>query len=268
MFKSFLFDFFFWLQVLPDNEYNHFLKLFIAVRLCSSNTYKQYHFLASKLFNLYVKEYEYIYGRNAIGSNVHNLIHVVEDMQFCNVGNLIDISTYKFENTLRLIGLRMKHSNRPLEQVVCRLIEKDKVQSDFKFNVMQSTHFTPNFFREFKHENRLLYKKIEIKPGVILSNGKSNCNDAWFMTTTDDIVKFEYADKCSELLYGFKIKEKNAFFEHPVKSTKIGIYQCSEQLESTLKSFSIDNIQAKMMRISYKTEIIFIPLAHSLDSFQ
>lgn len=253
------------LQVLPDDEYMHFLKLFIAVRLCSSKVYKPYQSIASKLFHFYVKEYELLYGRNSIGSNVHNLIHVVDDMQSCDAGNLMDISTYKFENALRLIGLQMKHSNRPLEQVVCRSIEKDKVQSNFKCDALQTTQFTPNFCREFLHETRLLHKKIEIRPGFVLFHGKNNCNDAWFMTTSKDIVKFEYADKNLRLLYGFKVKEKEEFFESPIKSTEIHIYQCPDELESNLKSFSIHCVQAKMMRISYKTKLIFIPLAHTFD---
>lgn len=236
------------------------------MRLCSSKIYKHYRPIASKLFNIYVKEYVTIYGQNSISSNVHNLIHVVEDLQSCGADTLMEISTYKYENALRMIGLQMKHTNRPLEQVICRSIERDKIQSDSKFDTIQSIQFRPNFLREFKLGTDLFYKKIAIKPGVVLSNGRKSCNDAWFMTTLKEIVKFEYANKGSELLYGYKIKEKRAFFSSPLNSMKIDIYQCPNKLEDNLEAFSINCIQAKMMRISYnKDDLVFIPLVHSLD---
>lgn len=248
------------MQILPDEEYNHFLKLFVAVRLCSSNVYKPYRSIAAKLFKLYVEEYAKIYGEQSIGSNVHNLIHICEDMESSNVGNLMDISTYKYENSLRLLGLQFKHSNRPLEQVVCRSIEKSQMKFD---PIIQSVSFVPNFFRPFKQQNRLLYKKVEVKPGLILSNGKNNCNDSWFLTKSKDIIKFEWTDMNS--IYGFKIKHKESFFENPIDSMRIDIYKCLDELETVIEAFDFDHIQAKMMRLSYENQLVFIPLLHSLD---
>lgn len=146
------------LKVLPEVEYNHFLILSVAVRICSCNKYKAYIPIASKLFKIYIETYINIYGRHSISSNVHNLIHISEDMQRCDVGNLMEISTYKFENCLRLLSLKLKHTNLPLEQVARRIIEKENLDNLLeKTCILDSEQFKPKTFYESRHENRSVF---------------------------------------------------------------------------------------------------------------
>lgn len=214
--------------MLPEVEYKHFLVLFVAVRLCSCDVYKSHLSIASKLFNLYVQQYATIYGRHTISSNVHNLIHVSQDLLYCNTGNLMNISTYKFENTLRLLSLKLKHTNRPLEQVVCRLTEQKELQiSKTSFINYSSVHepFGVKGFCETRHQNQpiSIFKKILISKDVILSSRRDK--DSWFMTKSKDIFKFKFAlkDVCFKI-YGQKIKQKGPFFINPITSTKLDIY--------------------------------------------
>lgn len=104
-------------NLLDEKEYAHFVTLFCAVQICSCEVYIQYQTLAETCFKSYIKNYGTLYGDHSIGSNVHNLEHVVEDMQRNKVGNLIEISTYKYENSLRMLGLQLKHGRLPLEQI-------------------------------------------------------------------------------------------------------------------------------------------------------
>lgn len=249
-------------QVLPDHEYNHFLLLFTAVRICSCNIYTKYYSLASKMFEMYVEQYKLIYGYHTIGSNVHNLIHIVQDLINCNANNLINISTYKFENALRLLGLKLKHTNRPLEQVVCRLIEQNHHKSNFQ-NRIEPTEFKPKVFYGLKLENVEVYKKIEIAPNLFFSSKKSN--NSWFLTKKKEIVKFEYAGRRNFKLYGKVVQEKRPFFNNPITSTKLDIYASDIQLENNVKGFNVESIAAKMICLSYQNEFVFIPLLHSLE---
>lgn len=155
---------------MPEREYKHFLMLFVAVRICSCRIYTKYFGIASKLFKMYVEEYESIHGRHNIGSNIHNLVHIIEDMENCNVGNLIDISTYKFENALRILGLKLKHTNRPLEQIVCRIVEENNLKSNSQVQEIRSTQFEPTVSYRFNLGDRNVFKKIEIAPNVFLSS--------------------------------------------------------------------------------------------------
>lgn len=250
-------------QVLPVREYNHFLMLFVAVRICSSEAYKNKLEFAAKLYRLYVQQYELIYGRHMIGSNIHNLIHIIDDMRSCGVGNLIDISTYKFENRLRLLGMDIKHTNRPLEQVVCRTVERNSLpHSKISFD---STLFEPKVSHESKN-NPGVYKKIEFAPNVILSSRKRG--DSFFMTESKEVVKFEYVskDEFGFKIYGLKIKENWPFFTTPINSTKLDIYASNCEFENDLELYEIESIQAKMICLSCEKQFVFMPLLHTIKT--
>lgn len=251
-------------------EYNHFLVLFVATRICSCNKYKGYLPIAAKLFRIYVEKYIEIYGRHSISSNVHNLIHVTEDLQHAGAGNLMDISTYKFENTLRLLGLKLKHSNRPLEQIVCRYIEQNKPKNPkMQFNAEQHVdNSQPKVFYEKRRDSRSTFQKINISPSFMLSNRKDK--DSWFMTKSKDIVKFEYAikDKLNYKVFGLRIahEQKIPFFTNPVNSTKLDIYASSKKFENDLQAYSLETIETKMMCLIHEDQFVFIPLLHTLDN--
>lgn len=252
--------------MLPDNEFNHFLKLFVAVRIVSCGIYSKYFPIASKLFKKYIEEYALIYGRQDVGSNVHNLCHIIEDMENCNVKNLMEISTYKFENALRMLKLNLKHSNRALEQAVCRTIEQNELTSNSQSNHIQSTKFEPKVSFSFYSEGQKLFKKIEFAPNIILS--VRNSNNSWFMTKSKEIVKLEYVesnDGLSFKLYGKKIEKKEMFFESPINSMRLDIYECDIKFDDELKAYDLNCIEAKMMCLSYKNKIVLMPILHTLE---
>lgn len=66
---------------LPLRYYDHFLKLFCAVRHAYSEKYARQIPLIERLFVDYVKDFKNIYGAQFMTSNVHNLLHVHEDIK-------------------------------------------------------------------------------------------------------------------------------------------------------------------------------------------
>lgn len=107
--------------VLRKEEYEHFLKLFCAVILCSIDKYFPFLHVAESLFNQYIEEFINLYGIDSISSNVHNLAHVVSDVR--RFGNLNRIDAYKFENCLYGLKLKVRNCNKPLEQISRRITE-------------------------------------------------------------------------------------------------------------------------------------------------
>lgn len=264
------------MKVLPDAEYNHFLMLCVAARICSCDIYKNYISIASQLFKLYVEDYITIYGRHTIGSNVHNLIHVTEDMQRCGVGNLMQISTYKFENSLRVLTLKLKHSNRPLEQLVRRTLENEQIDRTLHSNLFHPIPFVPRISCELKQKNVSVFKKIELSSDTFLSSRRYDLeiqdsafkgNDAWFLTKSSDIVKMLFVQKIGIdfIIHGLKIKTKDSFFKTPIDSRKIDIYTSPGELETDSRLYNINSIKAKMMCIEIGKQSVFIPLLHSLE---
>lgn len=115
--------------ILPDfmcaDAYFHFLALFCAVTLCSSNAYDSLLPVARKLFLYFVDNFKDIYGVDYITSNIHNLTHVVDEVE--KFGPLHTFNAYPFENHLYVIKNMLRHGSRPLAQVAKRLSERVNV---------------------------------------------------------------------------------------------------------------------------------------------
>lgn len=261
-------------KVLDEDMYNHFVCLVCAVRICSCKSYKIYQKLAQKMFTLYIKNYVTLYGEHTIGSNIHNLSHVVEDMQESNIGNLMSISTYQFENCLRLLGLQIKHGNLPLEQVARRIIESQKIDTACSLQRVAKKCSEPRVLYEqiqtpFSKSCKIqVFNAIFIKSDVMLSNRKES--DSWFMSISNEIVKLKYViqKNNSYKIVGQNIKQKRSFFEKPIDSSKLDIYITNGEVTDELHVYGLNSVKSKMMCLSSDDEFVFLPLLHSMESLQ
>lgn len=253
-------------QLLDGDEFNHFMILSCASRICSSSMYQCYQSIAEKMFKVYAQKYSSLYGQHTIGSNVHLLTHIVEDLKANNVGNLMDISTYRYENSLRLLGLKLKHGNLPLEQISRRIIETLQVPSLELANSFDTTKFTPKALNQQKHETTTIYQKVQITADVILNSKKSA--DSWFLTKNDELVKIKYAKiENNEIkILGNAIREKNAAFTTPLNSAKLKIFSSDGLLHDELRTYDIESIFSKMMCLPKREEFVYMPILHTMDS--
>lgn len=202
---------------LQNNEYEHFLMLCCASTIVSCNVYKAYIPLATHKFKDYVQKYISLYGRHSITSNVHNLVHITEDLIQNNIDSINQISTYKYENYLRLLGMKLQSCNKPLEQISRRLIEIFYLNTDLLGNqslqnqIDNDREFSPYVEYELPLDKNC-YSKITIKPDVILSSRK--IGDQWFLSTSGDIVKMKHAIKVgsSYKICGSSLINKGPFF--------------------------------------------------------
>ncbi|XP_055621294.1 uncharacterized protein LOC129765234 [Toxorhynchites rutilus septentrionalis] len=71
-------------DVLDETLYNHFLLLFTAVTICSTDIHVALRPLAQALFEKFIEEFIRIYGEQYITSNIHNLEHIVGDLLIPN----------------------------------------------------------------------------------------------------------------------------------------------------------------------------------------
>lgn len=68
-------------SVLSKVVYQHFLLLFCAATICSSNSHKHFLPLAESLLDIYVETYRDFYGEDYMTSNVHNLTHLINEVR-------------------------------------------------------------------------------------------------------------------------------------------------------------------------------------------
>lgn len=229
------------------------------------------------MFTINIKNYIILYGEHSIGSNVHNLSHIIEDMKANNIGNLMKICTYRFENCLRLLGLNLKHGRLPLEQISRRVIESSRIdlyacrpnKSMLNENVkFINLVYIPQVSYESKllPENRKIYHKIHIASDVTLSSRKSA--DSWFLTNSNDIVKMKYVIEEGNIfkVVGHRIDQKISFFEKPIDSSKLYIYRSNCKITDELHVYILESIVAKMMCLPYDgDDAVFLPVLHTME---
>lgn len=104
---------------LPSNHYCNFLIFFCATTICSTDYYRDSLPSADILFKDFVENYYSLF--KSATSNMHNLIHVVDEVT--RFGNLNTLSAYTFENKLFLIKKLLRSGKFPLAQAANRLSE-------------------------------------------------------------------------------------------------------------------------------------------------
>ncbi|CAH2207551.1 jg27715, partial [Pararge aegeria aegeria] len=122
-YRSFLF--YLSIVILPDvlshDAFSHFLAFFCGITICSSKNYSHFLPLAKELLQYFVEHYKDFYGADYVTSNVHNVVHIADEVR--RFGPLHTFSAYPFENKLYLIKRMLRHGNKPLAQVAKRFSE-------------------------------------------------------------------------------------------------------------------------------------------------
>lgn len=198
-----------------------------------------------------------IYGSDSIGSNVHNLVHVTDDVS--RIGSLIEISTYPFENYLGFIKHLLRQGNLPLEQVANRLCELSYIKTNS--NVLSSQ--LPFVKHQEIGNKKKTFNLIDTGLGFVLKN---NDGDKWFLTTSNDIVEMQYAiyENSNYFICGSSINSKYDFFSQPFASSNINIYASfSKRNVPTINHLA--EIKCKLISLPYQNELVFIPLLHTIQ---
>lgn len=260
--------------VLRADVYEHFLILFCAITICSTDQYKRFYDVATKLLKYFVDQYCIIYGEHYLTSRVHNLIHLTEDVQ--NLGNLTKFSAYPFESKLYEIKNMLRSGNKPLAQIANRLIEIQKahydVQKDVKSeNYPQLKYVTSNsYLNHVIKDNSMAIYKMLILEDVCFGGREENC---WMLTKNNRVVRVNAFCKLNEevIFSGTEMKNCSDFFKTPIDSSKLNIYCVnistvhSNDLMSSETTFELSDIKCKLVRVSYSDHIVFIPLLHTLN---
>ena len=108
--------------------YRTFLTLHIAIRILNSESLHMNTALlsyAGDLLENFVKNFQNIFGLQFCGFNVHNLLHLVEDVK--RFGSLDSYSCFKFENYYSIFRKKIMPCGNHLAQFANRLHETHKI---------------------------------------------------------------------------------------------------------------------------------------------
>lgn len=206
------------------------------------------------MFVNFVEDYMAIYGEEYITSNVHSLIHVVDDVE--RFGPLPTLSAYPFENALYGIKNMLRSGNKSLQQLANRLTELDKVSS---FQTL------PQYPYIKQYRNNVI--ELGIRKGFALNTKPQN---SWFLTKNQKIIHFEGAietEGSNFKIQGRMIIRMNDWFKLPFHSGLINIF-CGKETKDNLSElgvYGMSDILCKLVAINDESSTVFVPLLHTIE---
>lgn len=162
--------------ILHPSLYSHFLMLHCAVLIMSNDKLlKVYLDFASLLLDNFVRLCEGFYGKTMLVYNVHNLIHLPNDVR--KFGNLNMFSAFDFENYLGILKRKLRSPTAPVQQLARRIIESESltyepIADDFKYKLMYPHSEGPSVdsCAHFQRYKKLVFQNFayQLNPQTIL----------------------------------------------------------------------------------------------------
>nr|CAI5838592.1 unnamed protein product [Callosobruchus analis] len=245
--------------ILNHDRYLNYLTLHVASTiLCDKSLVKSYRLYAQELFTYFVETFKILYGVEHVSHNIHNLLHISDD---ANVFGILDqFSAFPVENYLHSLKKLIRKSEKPLEQVISRLTEKDACKSINKQSpvqpktVLKGEHSNGPFcevegtqFQQANFDNFII-KTSEADNCCALKNGSIICVSNFIKNANGIFV------------LGKKFDSVKDFYTVPCKSSTFNIY-----LVDSLGVFDIWNLKEinyKCVRLPYGSKWVIFPLLH------
>lgn len=256
--------------------YEHFLHFFCAIQICSRQKQSTHNYqIAKSLLSDFLNGVKIMYGEHMFCSNMHNLIHLVDDVE--RFGPLGSFDAYPFESKLYCIKNMLRSGHLPLSQVAKRLIELQKssngifdpVRDEPELKFPLELNEAPQNIKHLIAGKQIeLYACLKLRDFTI--NSKYDA-DSWIITKQKAILKIiaivQNVEDGKVLLAGNTIENQCDYFKKPILSSSLLIYGSNLKLsQATL--LPLDQIYSKMVLIETKDKNlpngVFLPLIHTM----
>ncbi|CAI6342671.1 unnamed protein product [Macrosiphum euphorbiae] len=256
---------------LKKTFYNHFMLLVFAVRiLACAETCQTLNNIASQLLKKFVTDYATLYGQHLISYNVHSLIHL--PMFSMIHGPLDSFSAFRYENYLQFIKKSLKSTKYPLQEILNRIVEKQKTDNS-KFDLYPQL---PHLSKEI-HQHSLsvlelsdtVYRKYSlIRTNTTIDTLKEK--DKYFMLDDNALVSIVNIVKSKDNSVKFFVKKYlncKEFCNGPVISSLIiGMYKIITDEISDIYCVNENNLKHKCFCVSVGNNLaIMITLCHEIN---
>ncbi|XP_067204218.1 uncharacterized protein [Linepithema humile] len=238
-------------SILPTNCYNHFLSLSVGIRILTDQQLcVPFNAYANSLLFYFVSNYGNIYGDEYLSHNVHNLLHLSNDVQ--SFGSLDNFSCFKFENQMQKIKKKLHQSGAPLEEFSNRTFEELQLP-------IRSCKFQqyPIVFYKKNHD----ISHVQFKNFKIATNQADNCAILYDKSVIFILDIFE--ENCVCYIRAKRFLNPKSFFCVPCSSERLGIFIISNTTNADIIKISVTQIKRKCFKIKCFDEIgcyVTIPL--------
>lgn len=216
--------------------YDHFVCFMLAMTiLLSSNVEKRTEYInySRELLKTFVYRSRVVYGETFTVYNVHNLIHLPDDVEHSNC-SLNEISSFPFENYLHQLKKTVKSGKSPVVQAAKRIAER----------------------RNFLVESQR--KRADTNSFKIAVNGRDDC----FILNNGRVV-FIRAD-CMNGTYSCDVVKKRhlqCFFTEPCSSDLFDIYFVKSQwIGRRSASVTKEQLSVKAIKLPFKDGFVIMPV--------
>lgn len=246
-------------SVLPLDKYINFLSLHIAITILSCAGHFSKLEYAERLLQYFVETFISLYGKEYVSHNVHSLLHLTTDVK--EFGPLDKFSAFKFENFMQTLKKGIRKQEKPLQQLINRTQEQN-VANKNKISSICWPAYLNNYFngpilnyqQPFQQFKEIKFKTFTLKifePDncCSLKNGSVVCLENIIQTNTESVI------------IGKEYLTKTNFYTEPCESSELGIYVVSQL--GLLKSWNINDIASKCLKLSFNEKCIVFPLLHT-----
>lgn len=235
-------------KILNIQIYKYYCLLHAAFRiLCSSHFINIFINEARKYLDSFFDIMSLLYGNTSLSINVHNLIHVVDDVEFFNC-TLDKISAFPYESMLGKIRKMIRTGNHPLSQVCRRLYEINNIPKPCPtFNQISILK------QKIDSNNKPIILKVNYK-GFQLRTKKPNnivlLKNDLIIQITDIICNNSLQNNDTYEIKGYVWQKIRSMYTYPLISHNLQEWKLASKISSTLISCNMHDIYSKIVVIS------------------
>jgi len=219
--------------ILAQDLYEHFMLLFVAMRILASPQLVQqveHTSYADKLLTKFVKDTEILYGKEALVYNVHNLVHLAADVK--QLGCLDKFSAFPFENKLGQLKKLVRKPQQPIKQIIKRLDEEQSFRTVVDYShkeLLKGEHNRGPLLAGCTGYTQ--YKRLETKQWTVSNTVGNNCViiKGGIPVLVKNIVKTK--DNVITLIC-VKFQVLSDAFSYPLASSKLSIFKVERECQS------------------------------------
>lgn len=245
-------------KYISSDRYINFLTLHVSLRILSNVKYSSLFDYARELLEFFVKSFKTLYGAENISHNVHNLLHLAQDVK--NHGPVDEFSAFPFENYLQTILKLIRKSEKPLQQIVKRYSENTfnkRMNKPQNFPLFKNSHQKGPLQDNINVFNQ--YETVILPTFSLRSRPPNNV----CCLKNGDIVQIANFAETEEdrFIIGKKYVNKTHVYHSPCKSSELGIFKVDTLMEMEL--FNNQEVEYKCVHINLEGESFVFPLLHS-----
>ncbi|XP_075559920.1 uncharacterized protein LOC142591476 [Dermacentor variabilis] len=253
--------------ILSKNLYSHFLILHTAITILSSPSLcREYCSYAKELLICFVSSFQSIYGKHSLSYNVHSLVHLADDV--LRYGPLDSFSAFPAENFMHHLKKLVRHSKKPLEQLVNRIAER--LSSGTLFVIKQPS--LQGVECSQIHSSGPLAERcigpqyhIASFPQFTLRTSEGNNVCTMADSTVVMISNFAHDIQGNKVLIGKALECSGDLYTTPCPSSHLGIV-IVKKVDSPLSSRMLCDVMSKCVLLPLAgspSEYALLPLIHS-----